>query len=357
MDKILEEYKGKVRVVWKDFPLDFHKDAMPAAIVGRVANEQGKFWPLHAKLFENQRALDRASLEKYAQEVGLNLGKVKAALDSDKAKYEAQVKADMEGGSKIGVRGTPACFINGTFLSGAQPYEVFKARIDQELGKAEALVGKGVARGKVYDTIMKGAQAAVAAAPAAARGGEEPSPENDQTVFKVDPGKSPSRGPKNAPITVVLFSDFQCPYCSRVEPSLTQLEKDFPGKIRVVWKDFPLPFHPNARPAAVAARVAGEEGKFWQMHSKLFENQRSLDRPNLEKYAQELGVGVEKLRSALDSGKYGAEIDADMKAGQTLGVQGTPAAFINGRKISGAVPYDTFKKIVEQELAKTRKRS
>ena len=351
MDKILEEYKGKVRVAWRDFPLDFHKDAMPAAIVARVAKAEGKFWEMHKKLFENQTALDRASLEKYAQEVGVNVGKVKAALDSKK--YEAEIKADMEMGAKIGVRGTPASFINGTFLSGARPYEQFKERIDAELAKAEALVAKGTPRSKVYDEIMKSA----GTAPTPKAPDAEAGPEDDQTVYKIDVGKSPSRGPKNAPITVVVFSDFQCPFCSRVEPSIERLEKEYPGKIRVVWKDFPLGFHQNARPAAVAARVAGEEGKFWKMHKKLFENQTALDRPSLEKYAQELGVDSGKLKAALDANKYAGEIDADMAAGQKLGVSGTPASFINGRKIGGAYPYETFKKVVDQELAKLKKRS
>jgi protein-disulfide isomerase len=358
LQKLMEEYPGKVRLVWRDFPLPFHQEAIPAAIVARVAGEQGKFWEMHSKLFENQRQLDRPSLERYAQELGLNMGKVKAALDAKK--YEPQIKADLEMGQKIGVGGTPAFFINGTFLSGAQPYEVFKSRVDQELAKAEALVKKGVPKAKVYDTIMKTALASVPSAPggrggaAAAAGG---GPADDHTVYKVEAGNSPSRGPRNAPVTVVLFSDFECPFCSRVEPSLTQLEKDFPGKVRVVWKDYPLPMHQNARPAAAAARAAGDEGKFWQMHGKLFENQRALDRANLEKYAQELGLDLTKFRAALDSGKFSPQIDADMRAGQTLGVQGTPAAFINGRKITGAQPYETFKKMVEQELAKPRKRS
>jgi protein-disulfide isomerase len=357
LSKIMEEYAGKVRLVWRDFPLPFHQDATPAAIVARVAGEQGKFWEMHEKLFQNQRQLDRPSLERYAQELGVNVAKVKAALDAKK--YEAQIKADLEMGQKIGVSGTPAFFINGTFLSGAQSYEVFKARVDQELAKAEALVKKGVAKGKVYDTIMKTALTSVPSAPAgrAAAAPAAGGPEDDHTVYKVDAGNSPSRGPRNAPVTVVLFSDFECPFCSRVEPSLTQLEKDFPGKVRVVWKDFPLAMHPNARPAAAAARAAGDEGKFWQMHGKLFENQRALDRANLEKYAQELGLDLTKFRAALDSGKYSPQIDADMRAGQTVGVQGTPAAFINGRKVTGARPYETFKKVVEQELAKARKRS
>ena len=214
MDKILEEYKGKVKVVWRDFPLDFHQDAMPAAIAARVAGEQGKFWEMHKKLFENQRQLDRASLEKYAGELGLNVGKVKAALDSKK--YEDAIKADMAMGTKIGVRGTPASFVNGTFLSGAQPFEAFKARIDTELAKAEALVKSGVPKAKVYAEIMKKAGGGPGPGGRRAREpGAEPEPDQDETVHPVVVGKAPSRGPKNAPITMVVFSDFQCPFCSQ----------------------------------------------------------------------------------------------------------------------------------------------
>jgi protein-disulfide isomerase len=350
--KVADEYKGKVRFVWRDFPLDFHQNAMPAAIASRVANAEGKFWQMHDKLFTNQQTLDRASLEKYAQEVGVNVGHVRSALDT--RKYENEIKADMAMGQKVGVSGTPAFFINGVFLSGAQPYEAFKATIDQELTKAEALVKKGTPKAKVYDEIMKTA----GAAPAPARAAAEPGgPDSDQTVYKVEIGKSPVRGPKKAPITVVLFSDFQCPFCSRVEPTIAELEKAYPGKIRVAWRDFPLEFHQNAKPAAMAARAAGEQGKFWEMHGKLFGNQQSLDRQSLEKYASELGLNMSKFKAALDSNKYSTDIEADMKAGQAAGVSGTPAAFINGRKISGAQPIDVFKKVVDQELAKVRKGS
>jgi protein-disulfide isomerase len=356
MDKILEEYKGKVRVVWRDYPLDFHDNAMPAAIVARVAKAENKFWPMHKKLFDNQQALDRASLERYAAEVGLNVGKVKAALDNKT--HEADIKADMEAGQKLGVRGTPAFFINGTFLSGARPFEAFKERIDAQLAKAEALVAAGTPKAKVYAKILEGAATAPpAAAPQAAAPGAPPEPDQDQTVYPVEVGKAPARGPRNAPITMVVFSDFQCPFCSRVEPTIDRLIKEYPGKIKVVWKDYPLGFHQNARPAAIAARVAGEQGKFWDMHKKLFANQTALDRASLERYAAELGVNVDKLKAALDANKYSADIDADMAAGTKLGVSGTPATFVNGRKIGGAYPYETFKKVVEQELAKLKKRS
>jgi protein-disulfide isomerase len=151
---------------------------------------------------------------------------------------------------------------------------------------------------------------------------------------------------------MVIFSDFQCPFCSRVEPTLTQIDKDYAGKVRQVWKNYPLPFHNNAEPAAEAAMAADAQGKLWQMHDKLFANQQSLDRPSLEKYAQEIGLDMNKFKADLDAQKYKSQIESDTKEGTAVGVNGTPAVFINGRKISGAYPLETFKKIIDAELAK-----
>ncbi len=353
MDKVMETYKGKVRVVWRDYPLPFHNNALPAAVAARAAGAQGKFWEMHKKLFDNQQALDGPSLEKYAQDIGLNMGRFKADITGDKLKKAAE--ADMAMGSKVGVNGTPGFFINGVNLSGAQPYEAFKPIIDAELAKAESLVKSGTPKAKVYEAIMKAAKDAPPPAPAQAQGAPPAGPESDPTVFKVDPGKSPAKGPKTAAITMVVFSDFQCPYCSRVEPSISQVEKEYPGKVRVVWKNYPLPFHENAKPAALAAMAAGEQGKFWEMHDKLFENQKALDGASLEKYAGELGLNLAKFKTAMTNPANAATIDADMKEGTAVGVNGTPATFVNGRKIGGAYPYETFKKVVEQELAKTGK--
>ena len=110
--------------------------------------------------------------------------------------------------------------------------------------------------------------------------------------------------------------------------------------------------HPNAQPAAEAAMAAHEQGKFWEMHDKLFANQQALDRASLEKYAQELGLNMAKFKADLDAQKYKSQIESETKEGQAVGVNGTPAVFINGRKISGAYPWDTFKKIADEELAK-----
>jgi protein-disulfide isomerase len=347
--QVMKEYQGKVRVVWHDLPLPFHPNALPAAIAARAAKDQGKFWEMHDKIFADQQHMDRPTYEKYAQELGLNMGKFKAALDAEKGKEAIQ--QDGASGGKIGARGTPAFFINGKFLSGAQPFEMFKTKIDDELKTAEAMVAKGTPKGKVYDVLMKDAKTEVAAAPAGG-GGEEKGPEQDKTVFKVDPGKSQSKGAKNPTLQVVIFSDFQCPFCGRVEPTLKQMEKEYAGKVRFTWKNFPLPFHQNAQPAAEAAMAAGAQGKFWEMHDKLFANQQQLDRATFEKYAQELGLDMNKFKADLDANKYKDVIDGEQKEGAALGVQGTPAVFINGRKISGAYPWDTFKKIADEELAK-----
>jgi protein-disulfide isomerase len=355
VSKVMDEYKGKVRVVWRDLPLPFHPNALPSAIAARAAGAQGKFWEMHDKLFADQQHEDRPTFEKYAGELGLDMGKFKAALDAQKGK-EA-IEADAAAGGKIGARGTPAFFINGKFLSGAQPFEVFKGKIDEELKVAEAMIAKGTPKAKVYDALMKDAKAELpAAAPAApagqAQGGAEKTPEQDTTVFKVSPVGGPAKGSRNAPLQVVIFSDFQCPFCKRVEPQLSQLEKEYGSKVHMVWKNYPLPFHNNAEPAAEAAMAADAQGKFWEMHDKLFENNTALDRPNLERYAQDLGLDMAKFKADLDAQKYKNQIQSDTKEGQAVGVNGTPAVFINGRKINGAYPWETFKKIADDELAK-----
>jgi protein-disulfide isomerase len=130
------------------------------------------------------------------------------------------------------------------------------------------------------------------------------------------------------------------------------MEKEYSGKVRFVWKNYPLPFHNNAEPAAEAAMAANAQGKFWQMHDKLFQNQGALDKPNLEKYAQEVGLNMAKFKADIDAQKFKSAIESETKEGQAVGVSGTPAVFINGRKIAGAYPWDTFKKIADEELAK-----
>jgi protein-disulfide isomerase len=168
----------------------------------------------------------------------------------------------------------------------------------------------------------------------------------------------PQHGPADAPVTIVEFSDFECPFCGRVIPTMKQLEKDYGKKIRLVWRNQPLPFHQNAMPAAAAAVEAFEQGKaekFWAMHDKLFENRSALTRPDLEKYAQELGLDVNKFKAALDSKKHEKTIQADQAVAAEVGARGTPSFFINGRPLRGAQPIEKFKEVIDDELKRVEK--
>jgi protein-disulfide isomerase len=166
---------------------------------------------------------------------------------------------------------------------------------------------------------------------------------------------SPVKGPSNAPVEIVEFSDFQCPYCLRAAPTVNQVLKTYGDKIRFVYRHYPLPNHPNARPAAEAAACAAEQGKFWPFHDRLFGDAAKLESADLKRDAAELGLDTTKFNTCVDTHKFRASVDADMQAGADAGVDGTPAFFINGRMISGAQPFDVFKKLIDDELQrKTR---
>jgi protein-disulfide isomerase len=160
----------------------------------------------------------------------------------------------------------------------------------------------------------------------------------------------PSKGPATAPVTVVEFSDYECPFCVRAEPTVKELLAAYPGKVRLVYRDFPLPMHSHAPKAAEAAHCAEDQGKYWEMHEKLFASQGKLDTADLKSYAKDLSLDTSKFNKCLDSGEKAAVVEKSRKAGEDAGVTGTPAFFINGRSISGAQPLEAFKKIVDEEL-------
>jgi protein-disulfide isomerase len=161
---------------------------------------------------------------------------------------------------------------------------------------------------------------------------------------------APSFGPENAKVTIIEFSDFQCPFCSKGANAVTDLKKKYAGKIRVVFRQFPLSFHDKAHVAAEAALAAHAQGKFWEFHDKMFANQNSLDRANLEKFAGELGLKVDVFKKALDDKTYAAAVDNDMKLGTGVGVQGTPSMFINGKKVQNATDSAAIGKMIDDLL-------
>ena len=163
---------------------------------------------------------------------------------------------------------------------------------------------------------------------------------------------SPRKGPKAAKVTIVEFSDFQCPFCSRVVPTLKQIHDTYPKDVAVVFVNQPLAFHAQARDAAKAFLAAGKQGKAWEMHDKMFANQQALQVAELEKYAKELGLNVDKFKKDMTDPKTEEMVAADQKLAGSVGADGTPTFFINGRELLGAQPFDSFKKIIDEEIVK-----
>jgi protein-disulfide isomerase len=163
----------------------------------------------------------------------------------------------------------------------------------------------------------------------------------------------PSLGKPDAPVTIVEFSDFQCPFCARVMPTLKRIKETYGDRVRIVWKDFPLTaIHPQAFKAAEAGQCAREQGKFWEYHDRLFANQQALEPEFLKKYASELGLDAAAFGTCLDSAKFAERVQGHIGAGSELGVNSTPSVYINGRLLNGAHPYETFAAIIDEELAR-----
>ncbi len=164
-------------------------------------------------------------------------------------------------------------------------------------------------------------------------------------------GEDPSAGSADAKVKMVIFSDFQCPFCSRVVPTVKQIEEAYGDQVQITFRNFPLSFHQFAQKAAEAGECANVQGKFWEMHDKMFENQNALTVEHLKSYAGQLGLDQAKFDACLDNGDMTAEVNRDFQDGTGLGVQGTPAFIINGELVSGALPFDQFKAVIDKKLA------
>lgn len=336
VNKVHEEYKDKVRIVFKHNPLSFHDKAQLAAEASMAAHAQGKFWEYHDVLFANQQALERANLETYAEEVGLDMEKFRAALDQ--RTYEAYAKNDAAQAADVNASGTPTFFVNGRLLGG-KSFDDFKTIIDEELEKTQKLIDKGTSADKVYEKIISK--------------GKVFSPLEDK-VNSISVDGSPSLGNAPAKISIVEFSEFQCPFCSRVGPGLKEVKKIYGDDVSITFKHFPLNFHKEAFGAAVASMAAHQQGKFWEYHDVLFNNQKALFPADLELYAQQIGLDMEKFKQDINSEALKAKVNKDMAEGSRIGVNGTPSVFINGRKFSppGGYSAESFQQAIDKYILK-----
>ncbi len=170
---------------------------------------------------------------------------------------------------------------------------------------------------------------------------------------KVEVGGSPAFGSEKAAVTIVEYSDFQCPYCARGAQTVQEIKKKYGNKVRVAFKHFPLPMHPDARPASEASMCVNEQGsdKFWKFHDILFVDQKKMSAADLEAHAKASGADVAKFKECVASKKYADFIQKDMDAGEKIGVRSTPTFFVNGQMVAGALPFNDFAEMIDEELA------
>ena len=178
-------------------------------------------------------------------------------------------------------------------------------------------------------------------------------PDDVGTVYDIDVANDPIRGPENAPITIVEFSDFQCPYCAGVQPTLKEILAAFPNDVRLIYKQYPLNIHQYARQAAVASLAAHAQGKFWQMHDKLFGNYTAINQENIKRWAGEVGLDMARFEQEMLAGAYESSIQKDMTDGAAAKVMGTPSLFINGKRVRDR-SFEGFKSAIQEELAALR---
>lgn len=339
------KYGNDLRVVFREFPLSFHKDARAAAEAAQMvllAKGSEAYAKFAEKAFAHQTTLGRENLEAWMAEAGVD-----APSETLREKAKARVDADIAAGTELGVKGTPMSFVDCKAVSGAQTEETFATLVDAHLLAAKELAVKP---GKVYEALCEKFYAK--AAPAVPVAAEDP------TVHKVDLAGAPVDGPKDALVTVVTFGDYQCPFCKRLDDSLVLLRRDFPTKVRLVFRHEPLAFHKRAVPAAhLSLEALAQKGTpgFWAVHRALFASQPHLDDPDLAAVAKGAGLDVPKAMAAVAAEKWAKELARDHTAGVLLSVKGTPTSFVNGRRFDGAQPYPKLKTFVEDRLAEAEK--
>jgi protein-disulfide isomerase len=314
LQDIRKTFDKEVQIVFKHSPLPIHTRAPLAHEAAVEAARQGRFWEMHDLLFANQQRLDPPQLVEYAQKLGLDMTAFRLALED--RRHRSVVERDVAEARALGVTGTPTLFFNGQRIVGVPSTPQLIASI--------------------RNLLDGGGAVADASAPLA--------------PGTLDLTGAPSRGRADAPVTIVEFSDFQCPFCARATGVVENVLNAYGTRVRWVFKHFPLDFHTDAPLAHRAALAAGEQGKFWEMHDAIFRNQSAIKRNDLLRLATTLGLDMARFVADLDSDRLMSVMQRDMADGLRIGVDGTPAFFINGRRLVGAQPFEAFKALIDREL-------
>jgi protein-disulfide isomerase len=348
--QLKQQYGDDLRLVYRHYPLAFHDQAVSAARASWAAQQQGQFWPMFDWLFANQMRLGPDVYVAMAGQLGMDIARF--GQDMNSAAAQQAVDADLAEAQRVGVQGTPNFYINGRLVAGAQPIEEFQRVIDATLTEAQALVDAGTPRADVYAALQADAlETTPVVPPAAAPGRPTPDPSVEMWVPLDD---AAVLGSASALVTIVIFTEFQCPFCARVTPTLQRVQETYGDDVRLVFRHRPLDFHDRALPAARAAVAAQQQGRFWEYSDLLWENQTAIQDADLEGYAEQLGLDIQQFRADRDSAETQARIEADIALAERLAANGTPHFFVNGIRLRGAQPYEAFVTMIDAQLAIAR---
>ncbi len=344
LEQILDRWGDDVAVAFFHYPLAFHDQAAPAARAALAADLQGAFWPFHDALFADQRALGEARYREIAESLGLDADQLVADMYGQQV--GAALAADDAERSRLSVSGTPHFFVNGRRLRGAQPFEEFEELIEQELAAAQALMDQGVDRADVYDTLMADAERGTAppVQPTAT------APAEPSTPTDIDITGAPTIGPDDAPVQFVVFSEFQCPYCSRFADTYGAVLPEYGADVQFVFMHMPLPMHQHADEAARAAQAAALQGAFEAYHDALFDHSRELSDGLYLELAEDLDLDVEQFERDMQSAAVGAIVEAHEDEAAAIGVRGTPTWFVNGVRYVGALDAASVRQAIDDAL-------
>ncbi len=367
INRVMKDFPQDVRFVLMNFPLtQIHKEAEMAAEAAMEANNQGKFRELHDLMFANQKDINRANIEKWAKQAGMDVERLKNALD--KRTFQTAVQRQVSLARSVGVGGTPTILINGRRMNLTRDmdlnYRTLKGIVQEEI---QTVKQQNIPPGQAWQRLtadgvstldqMNGAPRAAAAEqkppqPAARR---EVDP---NVVYRIQYDPSDAwKGDPNALVTIVEFSEYQCPHCKKVDAVVDEILAAYPQGVKFVFLHNPMRRHPQAHVAAVAAlevlEQKGLEG-FWKFHKVLFENSPQLQTENIEKWLQEAGVDMARYKASVENRKHEATISRNQALAIRFGARGTPAFFINGYFLSGARTFHQYKPVIDREMEKAK---
>jgi protein-disulfide isomerase len=340
--EIHKRYPKDVSITFRNLPIDNHEQAVPAARAALAANRQGKFWEYHDALYEVGQTLSDSMYTNLATKLGLDLAKFRTDLADKELEYRVQADTILSG--RAGANATPTMLLNGRRYIGAMPFSSFKHVIEGEIERVNDLMeSEGLnlfaARGRITESNFKRNART-----------DDRHDESLDALVRVPLEGTPLKGAKDPMVGIIVFSDFECSHCANAEAVVKRLMADFPDKIAFGFRHHPMHFHQKARFAAQAAAFAQSQGKFWEMHDKLYANQNALGETDIRGYMQELGLDLNIFDQTQKNQSNESKVLHDLKVAAMAGVQATPTFSINGRLKEGVLEYDIMKATVQQAV-------